>query len=125
MSQVKLIVHEGYGGKYSAYTGEGAVIDLGIRVPDTHDILAVVRSDFDVEQDGSKRSNDAIDPVVRYEKINNLVGRLVTLVDSMFSDPEQRKAAKDLFTQTTWNWYQAQVNDFALQTWRDDKASKH
>jgi hypothetical protein len=125
MSQVKLIVIEGYGSEQRPYKTEtGKVIDLGVRVPDTHDILAVVRTDFDVEADGSKRSNDAIDPVIRYERINDLVGKLLTLVDSMFSDPKQRKAAKDLFKQVAWDWYNAQTDLTVTEIWRKDKFPK-
>src|SRR4030081_264432 len=90
MSKVKLIVCEGYGSEQRPYkSAEGKVIDLDVRVPDTHDILAVVRSDFDVQEDGSKQSSNTIEPIVRPEHINNLIGNLLTLLDSMFSDPKQ------------------------------------
>src|SRR5258708_2927256 len=123
MSKVKLIVCEGYGSEQPPYKTEtGRVVDLDVKEPDTHDILALVRSDFDVEADGSKRSNDAIDPVVRYEKINNLVGRMFTLLDSMLSDPKQRKAAKDLFMQMAWDWYHGQTDDLTVtDIWRKDR----
>lgn len=125
MSKVKLIVCEGYGSERRPWRlGEGKVIDLGIEVPDTHDILAVIRSDFDVDEDGSRRVDDDINPVVRYERINDLVGKLLTLVDSMFSDPKQRKAAKDLFTQTAWSWYSGQTSDSVVEVWREDKFPK-
>lgn len=125
MSQVKLIVCEGYGSEQRPFNSEtGAVIDLNVNVPDTHDILAVVRSDFDVDEDGSRRSNDAIDPVVRIEKIGNLVGRLRTLVDSMFSDPKQRKAANDLFTQAAYDWYHGQTDFTVDEIWRKDRFPK-
>jgi len=127
MSKVKLIVCEGYGSDQRPYkTSEAKVIDLGLRVPDTHDILAVIRTDFDIDEDGSWRASDNIDPVIRYERINDLVGVLLTLVDSMFADPKQRKAAKDLFMQAAWNWYNAQATDSMVisETWRKDKFPK-
>lgn len=126
MSKVKLIVCEGYGSEQRPYKTEtGKVIDLDVRVPDTHDILALVRTDFDAEEDGSRRSSDAIDPIVRYEQINVLVGRLLTLVDSMFADPKQRKAAKDLFRQTAWDWYTGQTSDLTvMDIWRKHKFPK-
>jgi hypothetical protein len=125
MSKVKLIVCKGYGSELRPYESEtGEVIDASITVPDTHDILAVVRTDFDADEDGSRRSNDAIDPVVRYERINNLVGRMCTLLDSMMSDPKQRKAAKDLFRQMAWDWYNGQTDFTVTEIWRKDKFPK-
>lgn len=125
MSQVKLIIREGYGGEQRPYKAEtGKVIDLNVRVPDTHDIVALVRTDFDVEDDGSRRTNDAINPVVRYERINDLIGKLLTLVDSMFSDSEQRKAAKDVFKQCVWDWYSGQTDPGVIDIWRKGKFPK-
>lgn len=125
MSRVKLVVCEGYGGEQRPYKTETAkVLDLGVRVPDTHDILAVIRSDFDTDADGCRRTNDAVDPVIRYERINNLVGKIFTLLDSMLSDPKQRKAAKDLFMQMAWDWYHGQTDGTVNDAWRKDKFPK-
>ena len=45
---------------------------------------------------------------VKYEfytpHISHLEGRMLTLVDASISDPEQRKALKDLFRQDIWTW---------------------
>lgn len=126
MSKVKLIVCEGYGSQAKPYSmGTEKVIDIGLRVPETYDIKGIVRTDFDEEWDErlkekTRRVSDAIDPVVRYERINDLVGKLLTLVDAMFPDREQRKAAKDLFKKTAWDWYMGQ-SDGLTEPWRLDK----
>lgn len=36
--------------------------------------------------------------------ISRLQGELLTVVDGAFADPEQRKAVKDLVSQTLWRW---------------------
>ena len=36
--------------------------------------------------------------------IGMLEGRVLTLVDATFGDPEQRKAFKDVIRQTIWEW---------------------
>lgn len=115
MSAITLVTIEGYtsradhGGGPSIAAGTEQYIDTGIRVSDERDILAVIRRDFDVEPDGSRRSNPSLDPVVRYERINDLLGKLLTLVDASTTDAAQRKAQKDLFKQTVWGWYEAQT----------------
>lgn len=42
--------------------------------------------------------------VASHRATNSLVGKLLTLIDATFSDPEQRKAMKDLFVDTIWGW---------------------
>lgn len=121
MSQVKLIVQEGFGSENRPYLDRGKVIELDLRVPETHSIIGVIRTDFDKEKDGSKRASDDIVPVIAFERVNNLVGRILTLVDLAFSDPEQRKAAKDLFKQVPWDWYMGHT-EHATEAWRLDKS---
>lgn len=109
MSKVKLVICKGYGSGNRPYeTEDSRVIDTGIEVPDTHDIVSLIRTDFDVEEDGSKRVSDEVDPVMRHEAINGLVGKLLTIVDATFTDIEQRKAQKDIVMQACWDWYNAQ-----------------
>lgn len=36
--------------------------------------------------------------------VGNLEGKILTITDASVSDPEQRKALKDLFRQTIWDW---------------------
>lgn len=123
MSKVKLVICEGYGSNQRPYlTEEAKVIDTGIEVPDTHDIVTLIRSDFDKDEDGTVRVSDEVDPVVRHEAINGLVGKLLTLVDATFTDVEQRKAQKDLVMKTCWEWYsgQGEMINFAARH-NDDK----
>jgi len=110
MSTVTLVTVEGYGGQgIPRVTSSEKYVETGIRVPETHDIMAVVRDDFDPDEDGNRRGNRAIDPVVRYERINDLMGKILTLVDASTADAAQRKAQKDLFKQAVWGWYESQT----------------
>lgn len=43
---------------------------------------------------------------INFEEIYNLKGRLLTLVDATFTDPEQRKAQKDMVWQTLRGWFE-------------------
>lgn len=36
--------------------------------------------------------------------INNLIGKMLTVVDASISDSEQRKALKDIVKQNVWSW---------------------
>lgn len=117
MSKIKLVIAEGY---TNPVIGETSVIDPVLKVSDTHNIIGVVRTDFDEDADGSKRVSDDLAPVIHTEGINHLVGKLLTLTEAAFSDQEQRKAFKDLVMQTTWDWYYG--NSHALvPAWRQDK----
>ncbi len=121
MSKVKLIIAEGYGSQgRPRIGGSEEVIDLNIKVPDTHDILGIVRSEFDPEPNGDVRSNDGLDPVVRYERINDLVGKVLTILDSATAN----QATKDLVKQACWNWYTSQL-DQLKEPWRLDKFPKY
>lgn len=121
MSKVKLIVCEGYGNQGKPRIGgTERVIDLNLEVPDTHDIMGIVRTDFDKESDGSFRASDQLTPAIRYERINDLVGKILTLVDATFTDKDQRKAMRDLFMQICWDWYTGQ-SDALTESWRLDK----
>ena len=125
MSQVKLIVCKGFGSETRPFEGEAEVIDTGIRVPEDHEILSVIRTDFDADEHGDRQSSDDMDPVLHIRQVNGLIGRVLTLGDALFSDPKQRKAAKDLLRQAVWDWYTSQ-NDTMLVTeaWRRDKFPK-
>lgn len=121
-----MIVVEGYGSQgRPRIGGTEKVIDLGIEVPDTHDIMGIIRTDFNPEFDEvlkeeTTRASDALAPVIRYERINDLVGKLLTLADASFSDSVQRKAFKDLLKQIPWDWYMGQ-SDALTEPWRLDK----
>lgn len=121
MSKVKLIICEGYGNQGKPrVSGSEKVIDLKLEVPETHDIMGVVRYDFDADSHGDKRVSDDINPVIRYERINNLVAKILKLVDATFSDQDQRKAMRELFMQACWDWYNGQ-SDELVEPWRLDK----
>jgi len=40
--------------------------------------------------------------LVCYESLQNLEGKVLTLIDATFVDKEQRKAVKDIFRKTFW-----------------------
>lgn len=115
MSKVKLIVE-----KYNSLPGMGRVIDLELRLDESERVAGVIRTDFDPEQDGSRRVSDDVDPVVPFEHINHLVGKLLTIVDASTADKEQRQAQKDLFKQAAWDWYSAH-GDALYRTASKDK----
>lgn len=109
MPKVKLRIVEGYGTAANPYIGgTQADRETSIVLKDNEHIRAVVLSDFTPDKDGSVRSGIEEIPVIPYEFINHLVGKLLTVSDAAFSDVEQRKAFKDLFTQSVWQWYNGQ-----------------
>lgn len=120
MSKVKLITQEGYGSNSRPYQGDAKVIDLNIEVPDTYDIIGLIRTEFDAETDGGVRVSDELTPAIRHERINYLVGKLLTMIDATFTDAEQRKAMKDLFMKICWDWYEGELAGMT-EPWRLDK----
>lgn len=36
--------------------------------------------------------------------VGSLEGRILTVIDATFSDPQQRKAMKDVLRKTIWDW---------------------
>jgi len=124
MSKVKLIVFEGYGTNYQPYINDNhEVIDLDIRVPESHSIGGIIRTDFDPDKDGSTRVSDDFEQMLTTNKVNNLTGKVLTQIDAMISDPEQRKAMKDIFRDILWNWY-ADGLDGLREPWQLDKFPK-
>lgn len=114
MSKVKLIV-----GSLSI-PNDGAVIRTGVSVPEDQRIVGIIRTDFDPASDGSVRASDDLDPVISYERINDLVGKLLTMIDATFTDKEQRQAMKDLYKQIAWDWYQNQQQPLQ-RPWENDR----
>lgn len=41
---------------------------------------------------------------INFEELYNLKGRLLTLIDATFTDPQQRKAQKDVIWQALQHW---------------------
>jgi hypothetical protein len=122
MSKVKLITQEGYGTERNPMIlGSGKVLTLDTRLGKNEHIRGVVIYDFDVDDDGSRRASDDIMPVVPYEFINNLVARLLKIVDASYPDGEQRKAVRDLIMAEAWNWYHGLTDGDLVEAWRKDK----
>jgi hypothetical protein len=48
-------------------------------------------------------------------KIDNLVGRLLTLADATFNDSEQRDAQKILIRQNIWAWFNDEFGDQGVE----------
>lgn len=38
-----------------------------------------------------------------------LEGKILTIIDATFSDPQQRKAQKDVFRDILWDWYSRKI----------------
>jgi len=122
MAKVKLITQEGYGTERNPIIGGSEkVITLDLKLDKNEHIRGVVIYDFDVEEDGSRRSSDDILPVIPYEFINNLVARLLKIVDASYPDGEQRKAVRDLIMGEAWSWYNGQTDNDLREAWRKDK----
>ena len=49
--------------------------------------------------------------------MSNLVGKMLTIIDAMFTDPTQRKAFKDLITQELWG-FQRDKEEMVRQTYK-------
>lgn len=52
---------------------------------------------------------------INYDELYNLKGRLLTLVDATFTDPQQRKAQKDLVWLTLRDWMEDVSSGAAAQ----------
>lgn len=50
--------------------------------------------------------------IIRRWQLDNLVGKLLTYIDATYSDPQQRKAHKDIVKQSAYNWFLDSSNDF-------------
>lgn len=121
MSKVKLLVVEGNGSNYSPYIGgTEKVLHTTIELPEHLNIVQVIRCDFEADKNGNRRASDDIQPIITLDHMNSLVGKVLTIIDATFTDPEQRKASKDLLKETMYNWYMSQGEAFT-DTWRRDK----
>jgi hypothetical protein len=56
---------------------------------------------------------------INYDEVYNLKGRLLTIIDATFPDPEQRKAQKDIVWGELKRWMDDIVRD---GEWRDESA---
>lgn len=74
---------------------------VSIEIPDRFDMLSP-RAIFLNEDDSENIPAHATGTIVERRDINALVGQLLTYVDATFSDPEQRKAHKDIIKQIVY-----------------------
>lgn len=114
MSTVELLVKK----RHSLLDDD--MIATGIKLPENTEIIGIVRSDFEPEEGGIIQSSDDIEPVLDLNTINYLTGQILTLVEATIADPDQRKAAKDMFKQTVWGWYTGYTNELS-RAWRRAK----
>lgn len=104
MSKVQLVVIDGYGTERNPYIGGTTrTVDVDVDLGENGNIRRVIVP-------YSSRSLDEVLPVVPHEFINNLVGRLMTLVDLSFNDAEQKKAFRELLIERVWSWYHGQCD---------------
>jgi len=113
MSKISLLVVEGYGQQgLPRIPGSEERLDIEVVVPDTHDISAILRTDHDPDSDGSRVANPLVYPVIRPERVNFLLGNLLTLSDALFGehpDNPQRVARNNLIRNLVWQWYDSQI----------------
>lgn len=121
MSKVKLITQEGFGTEANPFIGGSEkVLTLDIQLQPNEHIRGVVIYDFDIEEDGSRRSSDDIMPVVPYEFINGLVGKLMGVIDASLPEGTQHDAVRTLIMDKAWDWYHGQTESL-VDPWRKDK----
>ncbi len=113
MSQAKFLVMQGYGTERNPFVYGSERLCVDGKIGANENVRAVIVSDFDPEPDGGRRLGSDVLPVVPLEYTNNLTGRLLTIIDATFSDPEQRKAMKDLFSQSLWSWYSGNIDSLS------------
>src|ERR1700712_3442219 len=105
MSKVKLITQQGFGSEANPIKdGSEKVVTLDLELGINEHVRGVVIYDFDVQEDGSRRGSDDVLPVIPYESINGLVGRLMGVIDASFNDKQKRDAVRSLLMDTAWAW---------------------
>ena len=114
MSKVKLIVNNRNTLDY------GEVTEIVLSLKEGQKVVGSIETDFEANSQGERQTSDNIDPVIYIEDINNLIGRVKTLIDASTSDAEQRKATKDVFNNEIWSWYTGRTETLG-RTWRFDK----
>lgn len=113
MSKVKLILDNGS-------LDYGEVSETVLTLKKDERVRGIVETDFEPNDRGEVQTSDNLDVVIYIEDINNLVGRIKTLIEASTSDPEQRKASKDVFNNEIWSWYTGRSETLG-RTWRFDK----
>ena len=114
MSKVKLIV------KSYHTLDAGRMTSTQIDLPESMEIVGVVRTDFEPDASGAVRTSDDLAAVIDVDDMNNIVGKVLTLIDATFTDKEQRQAMKDIFKAELWNWHTALI-DRLVPAWKDPR----
>ncbi len=68
-------------------------------------------------------SGDVNTVVLQHRDVNYLVGQLLTYIDATFTDPEQRKAHKDIVKEKVYSWH-GDLHTRAIQTVDSHTAEK-
>lgn len=119
MSKVSLVISE-----YSELPGSGSIYETDTSVEENkHHVTGVVIHDHRTNTDGVRTVSPFIEPVIGVSDVNNLVGKELTFIEATFTDSEQRKAMKDLFTQVIWDWYNDRREN-ASQPWFREQNKK-
>lgn len=113
MSRVQLIV-----ASYNSLEA-GRMVSTDVKIENHEYVRGVDIYDFEPEGD-TKRVSSQLDPVLRIEDINRLVGQLLTFIDASISEPIQRQAMKDEIKQKVWNWDEA-LQSPITRAWRKNK----
>lgn len=98
--KLSIITADVNNGLYGQEKVEGVV-----ELDDRRGVKGVVLNNFAPDSDGTKRISSEILPCIGINDMNNLSGKLMTIIDASFSDKEQRKAMKDVISQSTWGWF--------------------
>lgn len=114
MSKVKLVV------KPHRTLSNGSVVSTEVSVPENMQIVGVIRTDFDKDDEGIRRVSDDLAAVLSVDDINVIVGKLLTVIDATFVDKEQRQAMKDIFKTELWSWEQILVQRIT-PAWEEDR----
>ena len=70
---------------------------------------------YNIESKTTMPAGDSNALIMDYKDFQNLMGKLLTYVDATFSDPEQRKAHKDIVKNTLWS-IEREMRDRAIQS---------
>lgn len=58
---------------------------------------------------------------IEVSELSNLEGRMLTIVDASISDPVQRKAMKDIVSQSVWTWGMDYHYGYTDEQWENNQ----
>lgn len=91
--------------------------DIEVDVPDGFDQIHLIGARV-YEAEGAPAgmpSGDYNACILEHNDVSSLVGQLLTYIDATFTDPEQRKAHKDIVKEKVYGWHQS-LRERAVQT---------